>query len=126
MPESFKPEGRPTVVPRIITRHVAELANFIIMVLGASGEVQTGRPTELRIGESIVMVSDGDGTRQPMPAFLYVYVADADAAYERALARGAQPIEPPELMRWGDRRATFRDAWGNVWQVATHAVPRDA
>ena len=119
MTESFKPEGRPTVVPRIITRHVADLAQFIITVLGATGEIQADRPTELRIGESIVMVSDGGGTRQPMPAFLYVYVPDADAAYERALARGAQPVEPPELMPWGDRRATFQDAWGNVWQVAT-------
>ena len=126
MPEPFKPEGWPTVVPRIITLHVADVAQFIISVLGASGEIQAGRPTDLRIGESIVMVSDGDGRRQPMPAFLYVYVADADAAYARALARGAQPVEPPELMPWGDRRATFQDAWGNVWQVATHTVRRDA
>jgi PhnB protein len=74
----------------------------------------------MKIGSSIVMVSDGGGQRTKLPAFLYVYVEDADVVYARAIAAGAEPIEPPADMPYGDRRASFRDAWGNCWQVATH------
>jgi uncharacterized glyoxalase superfamily protein PhnB len=55
-----------------------------------------------------------------MPAFLYVYVADADQTYERAIAAGAEAIETPTDMPYGDRRATVRDSWANIWQIATY------
>jgi uncharacterized glyoxalase superfamily protein PhnB len=58
--------------------------------------------------------------RQSMLAFLYVYVEDADAAFQRALDRGAQSLEKPQDMPYGDRRAMIRDPWGNTWQIATH------
>jgi hypothetical protein len=35
------------------------------------------------------------------------------------VAAGAATIDPPDDMPWGDRRATVRDAWGNIWQIAT-------
>jgi PhnB protein len=73
----------------------------------------------MQIGESIVMVSDGGGQREAMPAFLYVYVEDADRTYRRAVTAGATSIEEPIDMPYGDRRAMVRDAWGNLWQIAT-------
>jgi uncharacterized glyoxalase superfamily protein PhnB len=66
------------------------------------------------------MVSGGDGLRDPMPAFLYVYVDDTDSTYKRAVAADATSLEEPADMPYGDRRAMVRDAWGNVWQIATH------
>ena len=53
-------------------------------------------------------------------AFLYVYVPDADAAFERAMAEGASALEPPLDTPYGDRRATVRDPFGNTWQIATY------
>jgi PhnB protein len=116
----FKPDGWPTVTPRIITDDVARLVGFLKIVFGASGRLQSGAPTELRIGDSVVLISDGGGAREAMPAFLYVYVENADEAYQRALAAGAESIERPGDMPYGDRRATVRDSWGNVWQIATY------
>jgi uncharacterized glyoxalase superfamily protein PhnB len=55
-----------------------------------------------------------------MPAFLYVYVDNVDETYRRALEAGAASIEAPDDMPYGDRRATVRDFWANVWQIATH------
>ena len=66
------------------------------------------------------MVSGGDGLRDPMPAFLYVYVDDTDSTYKRAVAVDAVSLEEPADMPYGDRRAIVRDAWGNIWQIATH------
>jgi len=117
-----KPDGWPTVIPRIFTPDVEGLVAFLRSVFGGEGEVRPNAPSEIRIGDCIVMVSDGGGVRDAMPAFLYVYVADADATFERAVAAGAAAIEGPSDMPYGDRRATVRDPWGNVWQIATHRV----
>ena len=112
-------DGQQSVIPRLITADVAKLVDFIRVVFDAQGELVADRPTELKIGNSNILVCDGGGIRPAMPGFLYVYVADADATFERATAAGAEAIEPPTDMPWGDRRATVADRWGNLWQIAT-------
>ena len=116
---TYKPKGRSTVIPRIITDDVDGLVRFIREVFGAKGDVQSGQPTELTIDDSTLMVSDGGGVRRAQGAFLYVYVPDADAAFARAVKAGARTVETLEDMPWGDRRATVEDRWGNTWQIAT-------
>jgi uncharacterized glyoxalase superfamily protein PhnB len=88
-------------------------------VFDATGDYHAERPTELRIGESMLMIS-GSSDRDVMPAFLYVYVEDTDATYRRAVDAGATSIEDPRETPYGDRRAMIRDSWGNTWQIATH------
>ena len=65
------------------------------------------------------MVS-GVGPRDPTPGFLYLYVADADATYQRALEAGALSLEGPRDTPYGDRRAMVKDPCGNDWQIATY------
>jgi PhnB protein len=121
----FQPDGWHTVTPRIIVREPKELIAFMTAVFGAKGDLGANRPAEMRIGDSVIIVSDGGGLREPIPAFLYVYVEDIDAIYERAIQLGAESLEGPTEMPYGDRRAMVKDAWGNLWQIATHkdAVP---
>lgn len=116
----FRPDGWPTVTPRIIVRDPENLIAFIKEVFYGRGEFRPGVPAEIRIGESVVMISDGGGLREPTPAFLYVYVEDADSTYSRAIEANAASIEEPTDMPYGDRRATVKDEWGNTWQIATH------
>ncbi len=116
----FVPEGGPTVRARIFTDDPRGVTAFMREVLGAGGDDHQDRPAEMRIGDSVVMVSDGGGARAAMPVCLYVYVPDVDAAMERALAAGASEEDPVALMPWGDRRGTVRDRHGNLWQIATH------
>ncbi|MBR0895219.1 hypothetical protein JQ616_09700 [Bradyrhizobium tropiciagri] len=116
----FKPAGWPSVIPRIVTSDLAGLTEFLRDVFDAQGEVRSGAPTEMRIGDSIILISDGGGAREAMPAFLYVYVGNADQTYRRAIAAGAESIEAPADTPYGDRRAMVRDAWANVWQIATY------
>jgi uncharacterized glyoxalase superfamily protein PhnB len=71
----------------------------------------------MRIGDSLVMVTSAR-ERELFPAFLYIYVDDADAAFHRAIAAGATGIESPIDTPYGDRRAMVRDPFGNVFQVA--------
>ena len=112
--------GRPgyrTVTPRIVVSDVAAQVRFLQVVFGATGDLDPTRPTEVRLGDSLIMVTS-DSERERFPAFLYVYVDDADAAYARAIGAGASSIEEPRDTPYGDRRGMVRDAFGNVWQIA--------
>jgi PhnB protein len=114
------PAGWHTVTPRIVARDAARLVDFLKQVFRATGEYRADSPAVVRIGDSVVMVSDA-GARPPTPAFLYVYVGDVDATHRRALDAGARSIEEPAAMPYGDRRSMVEDGWGNVWQIATPA-----
>jgi len=111
------PPGFHSVTPRMVVSDVEAAAGFLSAVFGATGEVREGRPAEIRIGDAVIMVSAA-GERELFPAFLYVYVDDADAAYRRALAAGAAAMEEPRDTPYGDRRAMVRDPYGNVFQIA--------
>jgi len=115
----FTPEGWHTVTPRIVAHDAKRLVGFLEQVFGASGEYQQDRPSVIRIGDSMVMISDA-GIRSPMTAFLYVYVNDTDATYRRAIDAGARSLEEPSDTPYGDRRCMVEDNWGNTWQIATY------
>lgn len=115
----YIPAGWPALIPRIFVDAPERLVAFVTQVFGATGSFHPERPSELRIGDSILMVS-ASTERGPFAAFLYVYVEDTDATYQRALESGATSLESPRDLPYGDRRAMVRDAWGNTWQIATH------
>ena len=112
-----RPREFHTVTPRMVVSDVAGAVEFLRTVFDAVGEVQPERPTEVRIGDSLVMVTSAT-EREPFPAFLYVYVGDADLVYHRALNAGAMSLEAPRNTPYGDRRAMVRDPFGNVFQIA--------
>lgn len=112
------PDGWHSLTPRIVTDDVGGLVEFLRQAFGATGEVHADRPAVMRIGDSMIMVSR-IGPRTAMPAFLYVYLDDADAAYLRALEAGARSLEEPIDTPYGDRRGMVEDRWGNIWQIAT-------
>lgn len=113
--------GFRSVTPRLVGEDAGGLVEFLRTVFGATGEVRRDRPAEIRIGDSLVMVTPA-GVREAFPGFLHVYVADADETYQRGVAAGAETLESPLDTPCGDRRAMVRDRWGNVWQIA-HVLP---
>jgi len=115
---TYKPAGWPTVIPRIIVRGAKNLVEFVKQVFGATGEYHPQAPAELRLGDSIIMISE-TGVRDTVPACLYVYVENADATWQRAIDAGAHSIEAPLDTPYGDRRGMVQDPWGNTWQIAT-------
>ena len=121
MPKSL-PKGWHSVTPRLVVEDAAKLVQFLRDAFGATGEYRTDVPTQMHIGDSIVMVSRV-GARESMRSFLYLYVDDADATYKRALKAGAISIEAPLDTPYGDRRAMITDPCGNAWQIATYRRP---
>lgn len=115
----FIPEGWHSVTPRLFADDAKELVEFLKNVFDATGEYTDDRPSIVKIGDSIVMIGDA-GVRNATAAFLYVYVKDADATYQRAVAAGAGTLEEPRDTHYGDRRCMIKDPGGNTWQIATY------
>ena len=111
------PDGYHTLTPRLVVADVEAQVDFLRRVFGATGEAVAGRPAEILIGDSLVMIA-APTERDAFPAFLYVYVDDAESAFERAVAAGCEVVEPPLDTPYGDRRAMVRDPFGNVFQIA--------
>jgi PhnB protein len=116
--KSFKPRDWPTVTPRIVVPDARGLVKFIQDVFGATGDYRSEAPAAMRVGDSLVMISDA-GARDVANGFLYVYVANTDETYRRAIEAGARALEEPFDLPYGDRRGMVQDQWGNTWQIAT-------
>ena len=115
------PEGWHSVTPRLVVHDAALPVESLKRAFGATGDFSTDRPSMIRIGDSLVMVSSV-GPREAMPAFLYLYVDDIDATYQRALEAGPVSLEEPTDVPYGDRRGMVRDPCGNIWHIATQRV----
>jgi uncharacterized glyoxalase superfamily protein PhnB len=121
MSDRFLPEGWHTVTPKIVVNDAEGLIEFLKHVFKATGDYRTDRPSQLTIGDSLIMIGDA-GVRDVTSAFLYVYVSDVDETYRRALEAEARSLEEPFDTPYGDRRCMVEDKWGNTWQIARYKV----
>ena len=117
------PTGYHNLTIRLFVEDLALEVAFLHAAFGATGGLPDGRPAELTIGDSLLLVS-GTEARPATRSFLYLYVPDVDAVYARALAAGATPLEAPRDVPYGDRRTMVEDPFGNAWQIATMLTPR--
>lgn len=125
------PPGYGTVTPWIISADTVRLIDFTKAAFGA---VELGRMqgpdghishAEVRIGDSVVMMFDALNGWPHTPAFLRLYVPDADAAFKRALAAGATPVTDVTALFFGDRVGRVRDPLGNIWWLQAHVEDVD-
>ena len=119
------PDGYHTVTPYLIVKGAAQLIDFLKEAFGAQETFRMPggggiMHAEVRIGDSMVMMSDAMGEFGPIPTMLFLYVEDVDGVYERALRAGGASIQKPENQFWGDRAGAVKDAFGNMWWIATH------
>lgn len=117
------PEGYGTVTPWIISRATARLLDFVREAFGAEEIARVHNEdgsighAEFRIGDSVVMGFDAKPEWPDTPAFLRLYVEDADAVYRQALEAGATSVTEVTHLFWGDRVGRVRDPFGNLWWI---------
>lgn len=129
------PAGYHTLTPYLIVRGAAHAIEFYRRAFGAEEVCRLPGPdgfsighAEIKIGDSHVMLADEDpqyGTKAPPSSggtsvSLHMYVADVDAAFQRAVDAGATARMPPTDMFWGDRYGKLVDPFGHEWGLATH------
>ncbi|MEA2248245.1 MAG: hypothetical protein QOH46_2774 [Solirubrobacteraceae bacterium] len=117
-----------TVFPCLTFRDAKASFDWLERALGAERvavyEDDDGRVVhgEIRIGSSTLMAGDeraGSRATPPGVSVVYVVVDDADAAYERAKAAGAEVTEPVD-QDYGSRDITVTDPDGNRWSLGTY------
>ena len=124
-PVKAVPEGYHSVTPYLVVQGAQKLIDFMQAAFGAQQIVRMLQPdgsighTEMRIGDSIIMLGEARDQWKAMPTTLYLYLEDADAAYARALAAGATSVSEPKDQFYGDRSGGVQDMCGNLWWVAT-------
>jgi uncharacterized glyoxalase superfamily protein PhnB len=115
------PEGYAAVSPWIISRDTRALIAFAEQAFGAEElgrmEAEGGRieHAELRIGDAVVLAFDAPEGHPGAPAYLRLWVTDADAAFAAAQAAGADAVTQPTELFWGDKVGRVRDPLGNLW-----------
>jgi PhnB protein len=120
------PDGYHTVTPYLMVANAAEFIEFMSTVFDAKTTEQLMRPdgkighTELRIGDSMIMLSEASESHPPTPVMLHVYVADVDAVFERAVRAGGTAVSKPSNQFYGDRSGGVKEPSGNTVWIATH------
>lgn len=120
------PSGYHSLTPYLIVEGASELIDFLQRAFGAREVFRMNRPdgkvghAEVKVGDSMLMVSEARAEWPPMPSALYLYVEDTDAAYQSAIESGAESVMEPADQFYGDRNAGVRDKSGNLWWIATH------
>ena len=90
---------------------------FVVLVHGDRPGFELGI---LRRGHAIVPADIRDGTGGVILTFV---VADTDACHARARDMGAEVIEPPRDMEYGQRRMLLRDPAGVTVDISAPTVP---
>jgi PhnB protein len=75
---------------------------------------------QVRIGDSRVMMGVASDKWPARPGGFYMYVADCDDTYRRALAAGGTSLREPTNEFYGDRSCGVEDASGVQWWISTH------
>ncbi|MGB6674308.1 MAG: VOC family protein [Candidatus Nitrosopolaris sp.] len=95
------PDGYHPLTPYLMVEGAGKQIDFVkqafeaIEVERMNGPDNTVGHAAVRIGDSVLMMSDARGEWKPMPAAIYLYVKDADATYKRALEAGATSLMEP-------------------------------
>src|SRR5436853_1102305 len=119
-------EGFHAITPYLICAGVPRLIEFMKEAFGAEETFRMPLSdgsimhAEVRIGDSMIELSDGNDRHPPSPTGLHIYVPDANAVYERAIAAGATSLYKPVEHSYGDLDRGITDPSGNHWYVATH------
>lgn len=121
----YKPDGYASVSVYLVADGAQRVIDFLKSAFGAEPMRRHDRPdgtimhAEVRIDDTVVMITDAGPSLPALPVWLHVYVPDVDAAYRRALAAGGTAVEEPKQKGDPDRRGGVRDPAGNTWWIAT-------
>jgi PhnB protein len=130
------PEGLHTVTPRLVFDNAAAAIDFYREAFGAeAAEAPHTGPddkvvhAEVRIGDSVVYVTDEDdpqngvapkSTGGRVTAVMAITVPDIDQLWEQAVAAGCEVIFPLADQFYGDRAGRLRDPFGHQWMLSMH------
>ena len=127
------PDGFHSLTPHIVVTDGAQAIELYKKAFGAqemsrlmTPDFKTVMHAQLKIGDSMLMLggempphSVSPKSRGGTSVFLHIYLADADAAFDRAVKAGCTIKMPVSDTFWGDRYGVVEDPFGHQWAIAT-------
>jgi uncharacterized glyoxalase superfamily protein PhnB len=125
MSSSYKPQGYNSASAYLCVDGASRTIDFLVKAFdavelrrfpGPEGKVMHA---EVRIDDTVVMLTDGAPGFPSVAAHVHIYVPDVDATYRRALQAGATSVQEPVKKEDADKRGGVKDAGGTTWWIAT-------
>ena len=128
------PDDMHALTPHLVCAGAADAIEYYKKAFGATELARLPGPdgrlmhAMLQIGDSKLMLVDempewgvlGPKALKGSPVTIHLYVTDADAVIEKAVAAGAKVTMPAGDQFWGDRYGKIEDPFGHHWSIATH------
>ncbi|MFE3441529.1 VOC family protein [Nocardia sp. NPDC059180] len=120
------PTGYTSVAPWVVTSDTGAFLDFVTQAFNGEeiarvatedGSIGHG---EIRVGDTVVLAFDSRPEWPAMPSLLRVFVPDADEAFAKSIAAGAQVVTELGDSAFGQRGGRVKDPFGNIWWVTSH------
>jgi len=124
--KSYRPEILQDLNTYFSVKDAGRFLDFLEKAFGAdviqkeaSGN-STIQHAKVRIGDTVVELSEGRAPWGPRAVAQHYYVENCDAVFARGLANGCKELQPMADQAYGDRSGSLLDSWGNHWYIASH------
>ncbi len=118
------PENYQTVMPYLIIKDARKFIVFSQKVFDAKETYKIMRDenvimhAEIMISGSTIMFADATEQYNERTAGLFIYVADADETYKKAINEGAEIVTAISDQAYG-RSGGVKDPFGNTWWITS-------
>ena len=119
------PDGYQAVMPYLILKNTKGFIDFTQKVFNAKilskhlrEDGETIQHAEIQISGSVIMCAESTEEYPPQNSNLFIYVEDADKAYEAGLQNGATSVQEPSDKEYG-RACGVIDTTGNTWWITS-------
>ncbi len=122
----FKPNNYNSVSPYFMVDDANRMVKLLTAIFDAKICRRYDKPDgkimhiELRVDDSIIMLSDSTAQYPANKYWMHVYVSNVDDTFKKAIKSGCEIVDEPHVKENDpDKRGTFKDFAGNMWSVAT-------
>ncbi len=118
--ENTSTNEKQTIVSLIRVPKASKLIDFLKQVFDATEfdefTLQNRPFSKVKIGESIILISDSTTEWEPTTGAFYVHVKNVDKKYKKALECGAIAFKDPKNDK-GNKIAIVKDIFENQWWI---------
>ena len=123
---TYKPDNYNSLSPYLIVNNAQKLVDLLKVIFNATElrrfdhENGTIAHVELKLDDTIIMISNSTNNYPANTTMLHIYVTDVFETFNLAVNNGCKIIEQP-INKQGDPdiRGAFMDFAGNYWAVST-------
>lgn len=115
---------RHNVTPYLVINEALKCIDFLKKIFNAEviygpiyREDKSFMHSEIRIGDSTIMIGEPPQNEKIMPACIYITVSDSKVVYDNAINEGGKPFCEPG-QEGSPYYGGIEDSWGNQWWIA--------